>query len=152
MLDIYERFDKEIDVKGLADDVKEAADKGSGDFPEVPFGKYEVSIDTLELVESKKGDPMVKCWFRIISGKFKNSMIFYYQVVSQGFQIHIMNEFLRSLETGIDIEFTSYKQYSQLLLDVAEEMDGCGVVLDYDENRKGFNTYKVEEVFDIEPV
>ena len=50
MLDIYERFDKEIDVKGLADDVKEAADKGGGDFPEVPFGKYEVSIDTLELV------------------------------------------------------------------------------------------------------
>ena len=149
MADIFDKFDKAIDVKGLANDVKEAAENG-GDFPEVPLGKYEVKLDTLELVESKKGDPMVKCWFRILSGEFKNSLIFYYQLVTDGFRIHLMNEFLRDLETNVDVEFKSYKQYHQMLMDIAEEMDGLGFVLEYGENKKGFNTYKVEEVFEIE--
>ena len=150
MTDIFDKFDKEIDVEGLAQDVKAASSNRSGDFPEVPHGTYEVKLDTLELVESKKGDPMVKCWFRILTGEFKNNLIFYYQLVTDGFRIHLMNEFLRDLETTVDVEFKSYKQYHQMLMDIAEEMDDLGFVLEYGENKKGFNTYAVLEVFEIE--
>lgn len=70
------------------------------------------------------------------------------QVVTQGFQIHIANEFLRSLDSGIDIEFESYSQYAQLLMDVAEAIDGqLEYAVEYGE-RKGFNTFTIAEVFE----
>ena len=40
--DIFSAWDKEIDVEGLAADVKEAAENGSGNYREVPHGNYEV--------------------------------------------------------------------------------------------------------------
>jgi len=58
---------------------------------------------------------MVSCWMKIVSGEYEGSLIFMNQVITKGFQIHIANEFLRSLESGSDIEFNTYSQYGQLL-------------------------------------
>ena len=109
----------------------------------------------MELKSSKNGDPMVSIWFKIINGEYKNSILFMNQVVTQGFQIHIVNELLRSLvgemEKPIDIDFKNYKQYSELLMDVFEEITGnFEYALSYKENSKGFKTFKVEEVFILE--
>ncbi len=146
----FSKFDKAIDTEGLKKDVAEAAENGGGTRKEVPHGKYEVKIEKLELKESKKHDPMVSCWMRILNGEFEKSILFMNQVVTQGFQIHIVNEFLRSLDSGIDIEFESYSQYAQLLMDVAEAIDGqLEYALEYGEN-KGFNTFAITEVFDAE--
>jgi hypothetical protein len=147
---IWDKFDKEINVEGLAADVKDAAENGAS-FKEVPHGSYEVSIDKMELTASKAGDPMVSIWFKVLTGEFKGSRIFLNQVVTQGFQIHIVDEFLRSLDTGIDIEFKTYKQYGNLLMDVMEAVDGkLEYALEYGEGKKGFSTYKITEVFDVE--
>ena len=71
------------------------------------------------------------------------------QVITQGFQIHIVNEFLRSLESGLDIEFVNYTQYNDLLLDVLEAIDDkLEYAVEYAEN-KGYDTFKIKEVFDI---
>lgn len=147
----YSKFDKAIDTEGLKKDVAEAAENtGGGTRREVPHGKYEVKIEKLELGESKKGDPMFVCWMRILNGDFEKSMLFMYQVVTQGFQIHIANEFLRSLDSGVEIEFESYSQYGQLLMDVAEAIDGqLEYSVDYGEN-KGYNTFKIDEVFEVD--
>lgn len=147
----YSKFDKKFDVEGLKNDVQEAASNGGGGTrEEVPHDTYEVKIEKLELTESKKGDPMVSCWMRIQEGDFKNSIIFMNQVITQGFQIHIANEFLRSLDSGIDIEFESYSQYAQLLMDVHEAIDGeLEYLVNYDENSKGYNTFTIEEVFEV---
>lgn len=146
----YSKFDKAIDVESLKQDVAEAAENGGGTRREVPHGTYEVKIEKLELGESKKGDPMFVCWMRILNGEFEKSMIFMYQVVTQGFQIHIANEFLRSLDSGIEIEFNSYSQYAQLLMDVAEAIDGqLEYAVEYGEN-KGYNTFKITDVFEVE--
>lgn len=145
----FSKFDKTMDLDGLKKDVEEAKENG-GDFKEVPHGQYEVSVNKMELVESKKGDPMVSIWFKVLSGEYKNSLIFYNQVITQGFQIHLNNQLLRSMDTGIDIEFESYSQYAQLLMDVHEAIDGSlEFGLDYGE-RKGFNTFKITDVFEIE--
>jgi hypothetical protein len=147
---IWDKFDKEINVEGLAADVKDAAENGAS-FKEVPHGSYEVSIDKMELTASKAGDPMVSIWFKVLTGDFKGSRIFLNQVVTQGFQIHIVDEFLRSLDTGIDIEFKTYKQYGNLLMDVMEAVDGkLEYALEYGEGKKGFSTYKITEVFEVE--
>ena len=88
MANIFDKWDKDIDTEGLANDVKEAAENGGGDYKEVPHGDYEVAVQQMELKASKKGDPMVSIWFKILEGEFKGSIIFYNQVITQGFQVH----------------------------------------------------------------
>lgn len=147
---IWDKFDKMADLKSLAEDVKTAAENG-GSYKEVPFGDYEVAIDKLELTASKAGDPMVSVWFKVVDGEFKGSRIFMNQVVTQGFQIHIINEFLRSLDSGIDIVFDTYKQYGNLLMDVFEAVNGnLEFALKYSEGKNGFAKYEITEVFELE--
>ncbi len=149
MVNIWEKFDREIDVEGLQKDVQEAAKNGAN-FREVPHGKYEVKIEKLELVESKAGDPMVTVWFKVLAGDYEGSMIFMNQVIIKGFQIHIVNEFLRSLDSGLEVEFKTYKQYGQLLMDIHEAIDGqLEYGLKYGENKKGFNTYEITDVYEV---
>lgn len=143
----FSKFDKQVDLEGLKKDIEDSA---NNDFKEVPHGTYEVAITKLELGESKKGDPMVKVWFKIVSGEYKGSLIFMNQVITQGFQIHIVDEFLRSLDTDIDIAFESYSQYNELLMDIFETIDDkLEFALKYGEN-KGFNTFEITEVFEVE--
>lgn len=143
----FSKFDKKVDLEGLKKDIE---DSSNNDFKEVPVGNYEVAITKLELDESKKGDPMVKVWFKILEGEYKGSLIFMNQVITKGFQIHIVDELLRSLETDIDIHFDSYSQYADLLADVYEAIEGnFEYGLKYGEN-KGFSTFEITDVFEVE--
>lgn len=146
----FKALNKNVDLKGLQDDIKEAKENGGGSYKEVPEGTYEVKLEKLELQLSKKGDPMVCIWWKILNGEYKNSMIFQYQVITQGFQIHLISEFLRSLETNVDVKFDDYEQFNDLLLDISEEVESQGLeyALVYGKNNKGFNTYEIEEVFE----
>lgn len=142
----FSKFDQKVDLEGLKKDIEDSA---NSDYKEVPHGNYEVSVNKLELGESKKGDPMVKVWFKIVSGEYKGSLIFMNQVITQGFQIHIVDELLRSFETDIDIHFDSYSQYAELLADVYETIDGnLEYGLKYGE-KKGFSTFEITEVFEL---
>ena|SRR5690606_16484691 len=151
MTNIWEKFDREINVEALQADIKEAAENGAT-FKKVPHGQYEVKIEKLELVATKEtNNPMVTIWFKVIDGEYKGSRIFMNQVVNQGFQIHIVNEFLRSLGSGIEIEFKNYSQYGQLLMDVHEAIDGkFEYALKYDQNNKGFDTFEIVEIYELE--
>lgn len=143
----FSKFDKQVDLEGLKKDIEDSA---NNDFKEVPHGDYEVSIAKLELGESKKGDPMVKIWFKIVSGEYKGSLIFMNQVITRGFQIHIVDELLRSFGTDIDIHFDSYSQYNELLMTVFDEVeDNFEYALNYGE-RKGFDTFEITEVFELD--
>lgn len=145
----YSKFDKMVDLEGLQKDVAEAEENG-GEYKEVPYGTYEVSIDKMELTESKSHKPMVSIWFKILAGEYKNSRLFFNQVIEQGFQISIVKAFLKSLDTDIEIKFESYSQFAQLLLDVNEAIDGQ---LEYEvkyEDNKGFAKYTITDVFEVE--
>lgn len=147
----FSKFDKQVNLEGLKQDIMDAEENGGGDFKEVPHGKYEVAITKLELTESKKGDPMVSVWFKVTNGEYKGSLIFMNQVITQGFQIHMTDEFLRSLETTVDVQFESYSQYAEMLADIFEEIeDKVEFVLDYGENKKGFNTFEITDSFEVE--
>lgn len=149
-MEIWEKFDKKIDTKVLKEGIKQARENGGGNYEEVPYGTYEVNVEKIELRESKKGDPMVSIWFKIVAGKYKNSKIFYNQVINQGFQIHLCNELLKSLDTGVNVEFDSYAQYNEVLMDVAEGTKTLEYALEYGENKKGYPTYKITDVFEAE--
>lgn len=148
----FSKFDKAMDLDGLKNDIADAQTNSGGEFREVPHDSYEVEINKIELTTSKKGDPMFSCWMKIIEGEYENSMIFMNQVVTQGFQIHIVNGFLRSLVEGmnIDVSFETYSQYAELILDIAEAIDGQREYLVNYGERKGFNTFAIEKVYDVD--
>ncbi len=152
-MSVFDKWNKNVDVEGLRRDTKEAEKSGrSGEFTEVPVGKYEVMIDKMELKESSKGNPMFSCWFKILEGKYKNNRIFMNQVITQGFQIGIVNTFLRDLDVLEDdqIEFIDYSQYNDLIMDIKEAVDNesLGFILDYSKNAKDYSVFKITEVFD----
>lgn len=146
----FSKFDKQIDLDGLKKDIGEAKENNR-EYREVPHDTYVVKIEQMELKESKKGDPMVSVWFKIVEGEYKNSMLFMNQVITQGFQVHIVNEFLRSLECDShEVSFEGYSQYADLLLDIHEAIDGnFEYSVEYGDN-KGFSTFKVNEVFELD--
>ncbi|APQ74556.1 DUF669 domain-containing protein [Clostridium botulinum] len=152
MANIWDKFDKNIDVEGLKADAQEAAENGGGDFKEVPHGEYEVEVNKLELRESKKGDPMLSIWFKILTGEYKGSLIFYNQVLSSGFGLHKANEMLRSLDSGVEVEFESFSKYNDMLMDMAEAIDGkLEYQLSYTANKKNnkFSEYEIKDIFEV---
>lgn len=147
----WDKFDKSVDVEGLNKDLQENKNN-YGEYKEVPLGEYEVKVDEMKLTTSKKGDPMLSIWFKILDGDYKNSLIFYNQILNLGFQIHMANEMLRSFDTGIEVpsEFKGYAAFNELILDISEEIDSQGLeyALKYDENKKGYKTFEITEVFE----
>lgn len=149
---IFDKFNSMIDVAGLREDIAKAADS-SGDFVEVPKGDYEVKVVKIELGETGEksktpGMPMAKVWFEILAGEYKGQKIFMNQMLTSGFGIHKMNEFLNSLETGIYVQFENFAQYADLFAQIFAAVDGTAEFqLAYGENNKGFSTYTIVQRF-----
>ena len=94
------------------------------------------------------GMPMAKVWFDILAGEYKGQKIFMNQMLTSGFGIHKMNEFLDSLETGITVVFENFSQYADLFARIFSEVDGVAEYqLNYGENNKGYSTYSIVQRF-----
>ncbi len=148
MENIFNAFDDAFLNDDFLADIA-AAEKGEPtEQKEVPTGRYEVKIHKMELTKSKKGDPMFSCWFKVVNGDYNNQLIFMNQVITKGFQVHIVNEFLRSLKSKQDVCFLNFQQYGALIRDVLFDIDKqFEYGLDYSENAKGFKEFKIFEAF-----
>ena len=147
----FSKFDKKFDLEGLKKDIKDA-EENKREYKEVPHGTYEIKVVKLELGVTKENPrPMVKGQFKVLEGEYKGSSIFMNQVITEGFQIDIVNKFLISLEVFDveDIFFESYKDYNDLLLDVTEEIEKQKLeyLLKYSETSKGFSTFEIKDVY-----
>lgn len=147
-----------IDAKALNE---QANALGDSDWEEVPNGKYEVALDSLELGESKKGYPMVRARFTILEGEWKNRKLFFNQVVLMGdendkFRVHAANVFLRSLASGLTVSFEGLDDYDALICAIADKCastydeGGAEYLLELGE-RRGYKTYTILERFEDEP-
>jgi hypothetical protein len=149
----WENYKREFDDESLKREIEEA-EKNQRTYREVPHGEYEVEINKLESTMSKAGNPMVAIWFKIVAGEYKGSMIFMNQVVSKGFQFHIVNEILRQLTSELPdmhIHWKNDDQYEQLIMDVFEAINGnFEYKLEYGENKNGYNTFEITEVYPLE--
>lgn len=151
MANIFDKFDANINTKQLSEDVKNyEANGGNTDYEEVPVGNYEVKVEKMELKESKNGKPMVTIWFKILAGNFKNSYIFMNQILVEPFQVHIVKDLLKSLDSGLEIDFESYSQFHHLILDVHEAINQAKLEyqLEYTTDKKGYGKYKIVEVYE----
>ena len=144
----YDEFDAQFDTESLKKDLADV-ESNNVERKEVPYGQYEVKVQKLELTKSKKGDPMVSCWFKIVAGEYKGQLIFMNQVLKTGFGLHSSNLFLKSL-SRLPVSFESFKQYSMLLMDIKDEIDGkFEYQLNYSKDSNGYNTFKIEKVFSV---
>ncbi len=145
----FDKWDKTYNISET--DVESANNRKDGEFEKVPFGKYEAKLTNLELKENSKGNPMIAGRFKIIKGQHKGRVIFYNKVVTSSSMIHFANEFLRSLDSGIDFHWTgSYREYSDTIEMIFQEVkDSTEYVVNY-QSENGYDTLKIEDVFDVE--
>ena len=150
----FDKINRSVDLEGLRKDVENASENGTGDFPTIPAGKYEVALVSLEIKGTKKDNrPMLAASFKILSGEYKNQRLFMNRVIygtkDDGRMIKSAVGWLNTLESGVDVAFHDYKQFAELVMDVAEAIDGnLEYAVEYDDSQ--FNSIKIVEIFDVE--
>ena len=158
MSSIFEKYSSKINSEELAASQKEIqANSTSTDRPESPAGKYEVKVDNIEAKTSSKGNPMVSIQFRILAGKFEKSCIFYNGVFHEDWMRHRVAKMLSDLIADGDntamvnlILKGSLSEVNNFCMDVAEDISGKKLeyLLDYGVDKKGYQTYKIAEVYE----
>lgn len=149
---VFEKFNSMFDLAGLKSDIENAA-SNTGEFFEPPDGNYEVKVTKLELGQTGEksktpGMPMLKVWYTIIAGDFKNQHIFQNQLLTTGFGIHKANQLLTDLESGVPVTFENFDQYHNMLEQIFAAIDGTGEYeLEYGHNNKGYATYNIVRRF-----
>lgn len=144
----FEKFKKAFPPEKMKKDLEEAK---TNDGSSLPDGEYTCKLDKMELGESSKGALMIKAQFRIVEGEHKKQCIFKNCVLTgtknDGFMLHKANEFLESLDSGVDVVFEDWEQYNDLILDVAEAVqeDRLKYVIGLDTDGK----YQNMEIIDI---
>lgn len=156
---IFEAFNKQFDINTLKQQISECENKNnSGTFEEVPDGKYEVSVKSMELKESRNGQPMLSIVYRVLEGSFKNRLIFSNNVLTTGVGLHNANQTLRSMGTpsSDSVSFEDFVQYGELVEEIFDLVKRYQLeyVVEIESKTgktgKTFRTYKIIEVFEIE--
>lgn len=141
-----------VNVEELNSKVEELGN--SGDFEELPDGKYEVRLDSLELKPTKeKGYPMVAATFTIVEGKYTRFKMFVNQVLLMGnesdkYRVNTCNKFLSSLRPdGVKIRFNSVPDYDVQVKDTFNVCEKMEYLIEKSTNNKGFTNYKIVEIY-----
>ena len=144
----FKKFNQQFPADKMKAELKEAKENSGSNLPD---GEYTCKLDKMELGESSKGALMIKAQFRITKGDHAKQCIFKNCVLTgtknDGFMLHKANEFLESLDRGIDVTFEDWEQYNDLILDIAEAVqdDGLTYVIELDTDGK----YQNMNIIDI---
>lgn len=143
----FQKFDELIDQKQLQKDVKEAANMSS----DVPAGTYTVGIDKMELKATKDGRPMFFIQARIKEGEHKNKCLFMNRVIygtkNDANMISSVITILDKFQTEVVPKFINYTQFSDLIADIYEEIQG-NVLCEIEWDASAFNSISINEVYD----
>ena len=165
----FSKFDATINEAELSKQLEEAKKNApQGESLETPAGSYVAKIEKMEVGATGDGRPMFKVQLRVIEAgeeakedvkeylshfKNKKPCLFMNRVLygtkNDANMISSVIGWLEKLEAGIDLEFKSYSQFADLVLDVFEEVADA-VELEVNYNPKAFNSISIEEVFDAE--
>ena len=160
----FSQFEKDIDFDSLQKDIDDVKkNSGTGDYAEVSKGTYTVQLVKMEVgtcgAKAKiPNAPLLKADFKIIDGEFKNSHLFVNKVLYTDRNDNNWNmakllanvigwvESLEPSENVGDIVFENYEQFSDLILDVAEDVSELEYQVKYDKD--AFNAVSIEDVFE----
>lgn len=150
----FSAFDNKVDLQALQEEVKEA---DLSAFEDVPDGTYIVSIEKMEIKETKAKDKLmfaVQC--KIKEGQHKGRLLFFNRVIygnrtsekwNDGKAIKSVCSWLDKLETETVPEFYNYADFADMVLDIFQEVQGK-VELEVEWVAKDFNPITISGVFD----
>lgn len=154
----FSQFDKKVNIDQLKKDIQEAKDNAP-EYKDVPSGLYMCKVDKLEMGETKDGRPMLKAQFRIIGDEdgnkceFTKNCLFMNRVLygtkNDANMIASAVGWLDSLAPSEDVgivEFTGYKRFSDLIMDIEEDIQDLRYIVDYDPD--AFNNISISEVIE----
>jgi hypothetical protein len=146
----FKKFNQQFPADKMKKDLKEAENNSGSNLPD---GEYTCKLEKMELGESSKGALMIKAQFRITKGDHKKQCIFKNCVLTgtknDGFMLHKANEFLESLDSGIDVSFEDWEQYNDLILDIAEAVqeDNLQYVVQLTKNGQ-YQDFEIVDILD----
>lgn len=161
-MSIFDKFDKEVDLKKIEEQKKEAAEQGN--FENVPAGKYIAKMENMELGATKKdGRPMFKVRMRLVEGcgdaeeeflskyKKKKPCIFMNRVIfgtkNDGSMIASVETFLNRLGLDTTFVFAGYGDFANQIADAMEACESLEFEVEYDDSK--FNSISITDVFDV---
>lgn len=137
-------------------------ENGSGDYAEVPKGEYIGQVVKLEVGEcganaKAPGAPLLKLDFKITEGEFKKHHVFLNKVLYTDRDDEKWNisklmggvvGWVKTLEPseGIKVEFKNYDQFSDLILDIAEDIAELEYKIAYDPD--AFYNIEIKDVYE----
>jgi Fe-S-cluster formation regulator IscX/YfhJ len=147
----FSAFDQKVNMDELQKEVAEAKE-----FEDVPDGEYIVSVEKMEITETKKKDKLmfsVQC--KIKEGDYKGRLIFFNRVITgnsspkwtDGQAIKSVLTWLNKLETEVVPEFINYADFADCVLDIFQEIQGK-VELSVEYAADSFNPISIKEAFD----
>ena len=116
-----------IDLTQFDDDYRSEQPEERGDFESVPDGKYQVTVEKVELTEAQStGNPMLKWTLRVIAPKFVHRLIWRNSVITHNTLKYVKTDLHLC---GLDLEKLSElpKQLKKLLnvkLEVTKKTKG----------------------------
>lgn len=144
----FSKIDEAVDLQGLQKDVEDS----KNNFSDVPKGTYIVSIEKMEIGETKDHRPMFKMQCKIKEGEFKNRNLFMNRVIygtkNDGSMIQSVLTLLEKLQAVTVPEFTGYNAFVDNVLDIYEEIQGK-VELEVEYDADAFNSISIKEVYDL---
>ena len=115
---IFSKFNDIYDVKRLREEVKEVAQQAKERSEKPKPGIYPVFVKSMEYKESKDGKPMLAIQLKVLEGECKNKVLFANFALTSRYPIHHASEFLRSLGSGIEVDFLDFDQYEEVIADI----------------------------------
>lgn len=154
----YSKFAQNVDLDALQKDVQNAKDT---EFEDVPDGTYIVSLDKMEVKETKAGDKlMFAVTAKIKEGEFQNRLLFFNRVIygnsspkwtdAQAIKSVItwVNKLLAPGEAPV--EFVNYQDFDGQILDVFQSVKDS-IEIEMDWKAKNFNPmhFESENVYEV---
>lgn len=150
----YSKFDKKVDLAALQNDIENAPKQ---EYENVPRGTYIVSIENMEISETKKGDKLrFTAEFAIKEGKYKGRKMWFHRVIcgntsanwTDAQAIKSIITWLGELGTETEPEFLNYQDFAECVLDIFQEVQNkVELEIYYDADK--FDPVKINEVFDL---
>ena len=78
------------------------------------------SVKEIKLIKTINGEPL---FVIVLESGITDFHFVIKKVLTTAFNIYLVNEMLRSLNTGIDIKFECFKQYNDLLIQISKKLE-----------------------------
>ena len=147
----WQNFDLKID-NNLLNDLANASSNNS-EFEELPLGRYEVKINSMELTQSKNGDPMTKTIFEVVQGQYKGRYMFKNSVIYKGdskdaWRLKQELNFINSLQPGNEVNFYSFSDFEKQISNAFANINSRKLeYLVEIKEKNNFRTYSIVEVY-----